>query len=516
MTKKLKSSLILSLFFLFGLMAALCAGAFSPALTPAKADETTYTIKFFDSDGTTVLKTFTGSGDKILTAEEYDSIVPSAVEGKCFIKYWSWFVYENGLISPDMVCLNCKYSNIAAFLNRFKSEGFYPVFVEESLFCEYSFSLKEGIIDKAKTSAMNNGKLYGSLSTKSISFSKRSDERITQEDLDAAFAKQHYSYELKWCDSEDEGFTVFYSSADFVGKNMYALKNSEYSNDSSICVVYYSLFTTTFKNGSEVVKTYTNQEGSKITAAALKTDLAKEGYRILGLSETADSTTLTPLTDITVTADKTYYVRYQKIQTLSIIDGDKTETAEVPADTPLFIKNYVSADMFKREGYIFKGFALTEGGEVAYDLDTTQVTITADTTLYAVYVKALTVSFMADGKVACYATIETGKTLDLGGAGITSIMTKDGYTLKGYATAENGEIVYEANAVITPESDLTLYAVYEETKTPGDDSGNIGDKVNDVSNKISEWLKSKTGIALSSSGVIVLAVVLVLILFKRK
>ena len=95
-------------------------------------------------------------------------------------------------------------------------------------------------------------------------------------------------------------------------------------------------------------------------------------------------------------------------------------------------------------------------------------------------------------------------------------MTKEGYTLKGYATAENGEIVYEANAVITPESDLTLYAVYEETKTPGDDSGNIGDKVNDVSNKISEWLKSKTGIALSSSGVIVLAVVLVLILFKRK
>lgn len=127
-----------------------------------------------------------------------------------------------------------------------------------------------------------------------------------------------------------------------------------------------------------------------------------------------------------------------------------------------------------------------------------------------------TITFMQDGAVKFTATAEKGKTLDLGGAGITSIMTKEGYTLKGYATAENGEIVYEANAVITPESDLTLYAVYEETKTPGDDSGNIGDKVNDVSNKISEWLKSKTGIALSSSGVIVLAVVLVLILFKRK
>ena len=80
-----------------------------------------------------------------------------------------------------------------------------------------------------------------------------------------------------------------------------------------------------------------------------------------------------------------------------------------------------------------------------------------------------TIMFMKDGAVKFTATAETGKTLDLGGAGITSIMTKDGYTLKGYATAENGEIVYEADAVITPESDMMLYAVYEENKTPGDD-----------------------------------------------
>ena len=80
-----------------------------------------------------------------------------------------------------------------------------------------------------------------------------------------------------------------------------------------------------------------------------------------------------------------------------------------------------------------------------------------------------TITFMQDGAVKFTATAETGKTLDLGGAGITSIMTKDGYSLKGYATAENGEIVYEADAVITPESDMTLYAVYEENKTPGDD-----------------------------------------------
>lgn len=97
---------------------------------------------------------------------------------------------------------------------------------------------------------------------------------------------------------------------------------------------------------------------------------------------------------------------------------------------------------------------------------------TYDVSFFDVMYKSIpeyTITFMQDGAVKFTATAETGKTLDLGGAGITSIMTKEGYTLKGYATAENGEIVYAANSVITPESDLTLYAVYEETKTPGDD-----------------------------------------------
>ena len=80
-----------------------------------------------------------------------------------------------------------------------------------------------------------------------------------------------------------------------------------------------------------------------------------------------------------------------------------------------------------------------------------------------------TITFMQDGAVKFTTTAEKGKTLDLGGAGITSIMTKEGYKLKGYATAENGEIVYAANSSFTPAEDMTLYAVYEEIKASNDD-----------------------------------------------
>ena len=338
MTKKLKSSLILSLFFLFGLMAALCAGAFSPALTPAKADETYYILSFSDSDYTKNLMAYTRTGDSIFTEEDYNALTPTAVPGKVFAG-WS--------VSSD----KSKYSGVSligkTFLEIYNEQNapsdyivnFYPFFCEEDI----SFEVRP-IPESDYKQVFNITLKY--------------NQETTQDIIDDVFGVQGYSIEACY---------AFGSPA--LGRIPVELR---YTYDVSFFDVMYKL--------------------------------------------------------------KTEY----------------------------------------------------------------------------------TITFMQNGRVKFTATAETGKTLDLGGAGITSIMTKDGYSLKGYATAENGEIVYEANAVITPESDLTLYAVYEETKTPGDDSGNIGDKVNDVSNKISEWLKSKTGIALSSSGVIVLAVVLVLILFKRK
>ena len=127
-------------------------------------------------------------------------------------------------------------------------------------------------------------------------------------------------------------------------------------------------------------------------------------------------------------------------------------------------------DVFGVQGYSIEGcYAF---GSPALGRIPVELRYTYDVSFFDVMYKLkteYTITFMQDGAVKFTATAETGKTLDLGGAGITSIMTKDGYSLKGYATAENGEIVYEADAVITPESDMTLYAVYEENKTPGDD-----------------------------------------------
>ena len=98
----------------------------------------------------------------------------------------------------------------------------------------------------------------------------------------------------------------------------------------------------------------------------------------------------------------------------------------------------------------------------------------------SLYVKVNTITFMQDGTVKLTATPEEGKSLNLGGAAILDIMKKGGYTLKGYATTENGEIVYAADASFTPTEDMTLYAVYEQDTTPDTpvtpDNANDNDK----------------------------------------
>lgn len=49
-----------------------------------------------------------------------------------------------------------------------------------------------------------------------------------------------------------------------------------------------------------------------------------------------------------------------------------------------------------------------------------------------------------------------------------------------------------------------------------DEEPTLGDKINEVTDNIASWLKDNTGLAFSSGGVILLAVVLALILFKRR
>lgn len=140
----------------------------------------------------------------------------------------------------------------------------------------------------------------------------------------------------------------------------------------------------------------------------------------------------------------------------------------------------------------------------------------------------ISIYFKRDGKIITTRTIVRGETLS--GADLKGDCAREGYNLLGYSLTENGEIVYSADEDITPDDSMTLYAVYKKIETPSgtvtpdntdtdksDDSTGIGDKISDVADNVSNWLKDNTGVVFSSGSLIIIAIVLaVVMLSKRK
>ena len=330
--------------------------------------------------------------------------------------------------------------------------------------------------------------------------------------------------------------------------------------------------TVTFKNDSGVLKTATVTYGAKADTIDL-TDIntAKTGYTFKGWSKTNGGAAV-DLANETITADTTYYAVYEinKYSVIFYYGTSVLKTVTVPYGTKaneIDVSNLAP----EREGYTFKGWARTNGGEV---VDLSAITITQSMALFASYKKqTFEVKFYDGETLLKTATVDygtnlsaislTGVTTDKagftfrgwalsnGGAvvnletysiksavnlyavydvdgkatvvfkdGVTSLKTvtvdlgakaseidisdleleKSGYTFKGWARSENG-IIVDLETVSVNEYTV-LYAVYEKG------TSNILDNA-------SEWLTTKTGIAFSATGVLVLALGVYLLLRRK-
>lgn len=106
---------------------------------------------------------------------------------------------------------------------------------------------------------------------------------------------------------------------------------------------------------------------------------------------------------------------------------------------------------------------------------------------------------------------------------------KEGYSFKGWTRdPDNPDEIVDLNSdylvSFTGKDEAYFYAVYEKIETPdntdtdkSDDSTGIGDKISDVADNVSNWLKDNTGVVFSSGSLIIIAIVLaVVMLSKRK
>ncbi len=215
--------------------------------------------------------------------------------------------------------------------------------------------------------------------------------------------------------------------------------------------------TVSFKNDSNVLKTATVNYGTKadkIDLAGVNT--AKTGYTFKGWSKTNGGSVVN-LANETITADTTYYAVFE-INKYSITFNDGTsvlKTVTANYGTKASEIN-VSTLAPEKEGYTFKGWSKTNGGEV---VDLSTVTINQSMAFFAVYEKkTFEIKFMDGETLLKTVTVDYGT--NLSAISLTGVSTdKTGFTFRGWALSNGGTVVNSETYSV--KSAVNFYTVYD-------------------------------------------------------
>jgi len=210
---------------------------------------------------------------------------------------------------------------------------------------------------------------------------------------------------------------------------------------------------------------------SGVTLRLSKTKPTRTGHTFKGWSTSSTgSVSYAPGADYTGNASRTLYAVWEKdTYTLSFDANGGTNappSVSLPYNTAIILSNLAP----EREGYDFAGWATSATGSAAYQPGSA-VTLTKNTTLYAVWKKkTYSVSFDANGGTGAPAglTKTHGEDLTLPSA----VPTRAEYIFLGWAGDPDAEIpALQPGGVYAANASITLYAVWEPDRFPGDVNG---------------------------------------------
>ncbi len=207
-----------------------------------------------------------------------------------------------------------------------------------------------------------------------------------------------------------------------------------------------------------------------VQAQPLPVTPTKTGYTFTGWYTDEACTQL--YTQDVITGDVTLYAGWRANNYSIKFDGNgKTSGTMSNLAMTYDTAANLTANAFKRTGYVFKGWATSASGTVAYtDEQSVKNLTTTDggtVTLYAVWEQvSYTVHFNANGGEGTMNdqshTVDVDKKLTNNG------FTRTGYTFKGWATSSNGAVAYtnmqSVTNIGTAGSTVQLYAVWEVNK----------------------------------------------------
>lgn len=218
--------------------------------------------------------------------------------------------------------------------------------------------------------------------------------------------------------------------------------------------------------------------GCPVESVTVKAETAPAaGANILGLPATFDGVIFVPAAKVEAYkaaagwsnyADRIVSVTAQK-RTVTFNVGTGATAVEAQS---LYegLKPTQPATNPTRDGYFFKGWVTSDGGDTPFDFT---APITGDTTVYAKWAEAVTVTFNTGngGSEVAAQVIEKGTKATQP----KQNPTRDGYFFKGWVTTENGSDAFDFAGNIN--SNTTVYAKWAEAVTVTFSTGDGGSEV---------------------------------------
>ena len=216
----------------------------------------------------------------------------------------------------------------------------------------------------------------------------------------------------------------------------------------------------------------TAKAGTKVTMPPAKStdpQPTRDGYKFMGWARSSDANAqpvdeLAPGKEYELNGSFTAYAVWRALVTLTY-DGNGSGVTNVPAAQTGYGEITVSTQQPKRNEYTFKGWGQTAGATAAWKSpgDTIE-NFTANRTIYAVW-KQYTLTFNANGGSGGPGTVKGGEVEFKE----SYEPTWSGHTFLGWAASSSAttpSAAYATGKKITLNSNLTVYAVWEEKK-PG-------------------------------------------------
>ncbi len=242
--------------------------------------------------------------------------------------------------------------------------------------------------------------------------------------------------------------------------------------------------------GSAPTDSTVYSSGNSVTVLGNTGSLTKSGYTFSGwaTSASATSATYTAGSTFRITTNPTLYAVWTIVPTTYNVtyNGNGSDGGSVPTDSTAYSSgNSVTVlgntGSLTKSGYTFSGWATSASATTAtYTADST-FSITANTTLYAIWtIASTTYNVTYDGNGLDGGSVPTDSTAYSSGNSVTVLgntgsLTKSGYTFSGWATSASATAAtYTAGSTFSITANTTLYAIWTVVSSSSSGSSSSG------------------------------------------